>query len=81
MLSSSKKTINKNNKQKNLLGDINKNILKNLISRDLGLINSKKLIQNLNSSAIDEINLSKKRSFESQPHSSTWLNLDNVESR
>lgn len=80
MLSLNKK-INKNDKQKNLLGDVSKNILKNLIARDLGLISSKKLIQNSNSSAIEEINLSKKRSFESQPFSSTWLNLDNVESR
>lgn len=80
-MSLSQKSISKKYKPKSLIGDVNKNILKNLIARDLGLIHPKKLILNSNTIAIEETNLSKKRSFESQPYSVTWLDLDNVESR
>lgn len=80
-MSFNQKPIDKKNKRNHFFGDGSRNLLKNLIARDLGLINPKKFIQNSNTMAIKEINLSKKRSFETQPHSVTWLNLDSVESR
>ena len=80
-MSFSLKSIAKTDKRKSQIGDGTKSFLKNLYARDLGLISPKTFIENSNSIVLDQIKLSKTRSIQSQPHSITWLNLDNVESR
>lgn len=56
-----------------------KNLLKNLYSRDLGILPPYSFMIDTHTKRLNDIKLSKYRSAPSSPYSITWFSLDNVE--
>lgn len=62
-------------------GHTSRNLVKNLLARDLGLLSSAEFISGYNLTRLGDLKLSRARSFNSLPSSITWLSLDNIDSR
>lgn len=65
----------------NFWGRSSRNLVKNLLSRDMGLLSSAEFISGFNRSRLDNIKLSRTRSINPLANSVTWFSLDNIDSQ
>lgn len=57
------------------------NLVKNLLTRDLGLLSTYEFMSEFNRTRLKDLALSRTRSIKQFSNSITWLSLDNIDSR